>query len=390
MNTNPKILYPIINGQVTGGNIVCLNLIDEALHRGWDVLVNSPTEGLFCEMLRQRGVGIYHFDTSRSFYWDAAVKMAKLIKTQKVSLVHAHAPFAGSTLACLAGKLSGIPVIVHAHLQDNLSSNLFIRAYQRTIKRWTSRAYCAAIISVSKQLKEELILEGFDSQKLHVVYNGTPLKIQQQIESETARQNLNIPNNIPVVAHIGRLCKSKGQHLLLQAASTLRQRGQEIIYLIIGEDLEENGAYCQYLENIAQELKINDLVWFFGHRFDIPQLLAATDLLVLPSFDEGLPLVILEAMAVKKPVVATAVGGVPEIISHKETGLLVPVGDVLALAEAILWLVKNPESACEMGRKGSALAQAKFSVEKMQQEIFRIYEEVLDGKGEGRRKGKYR
>ncbi|AFY43910.1 glycosyltransferase [Nostoc sp. PCC 7107] len=376
MNTKPKILYPIINGQVTGGNIVCLNIIDEALRRGWDVLVNSPTEGSFCEMLRQRGVSIYHLNTSRSFHWDAAINMAKLARKQEVDLIHVHAPFAGSILACIAGKLAGIPVIIHAHLRDPLSNNGFVRSYQKALNWLTSRFCCAAIIAVSEQVKQELIAEGFDERKFHVVYNGTPLHTELKITPEIARQNLNIPCHVPVVVHVGRLCKSKGQHILLQAAGSLRDRTQKIIYLIIGEDLEQNGAYRQYLEDMAFDLKINDFVWFLGQRFDIPQLLAAADLLVLPSDAEGLPLVILEAMAAGKPVVATNVGGVQEIVSHQETGLLVPVGNVQLLSEAIDSLIQNPESACTMGCKGLELVQSKFSLEKMQQEIFRIYEMI--------------
>jgi len=380
MNVNRKILYPIIDGQVTGGNIICLYLIEEALSRGWEVLVNSPTEGPFCEMLRRLGVTVFHLNTSRSFYWKAAVKMANLIKQEQVSIVHTHTPFAGSILACLAGKLASVPVIVHAHIREPLSANALIRTYQKAMIWWTTRICCAAIICVSKQVKEELIVEGFDSHKFHVIYNGTILNTQQQIKLDTARKNLNLPNNIPIVAHVGRLCKNKGQHLLLKAALSLRQRGQEMIYLIIGEDLEQNGAYRQYLLDMAFELKIDDLVWFLGQRFDVPELLTAIDLLVLPSFTEGLPLVILEAMAAGKPVVATTVGGIPEIINHKETGLLVSAGDVPALAEAILWLVQNPQVASVMGRKGLDLAGAKFSREKMLQEIFCIYEKVWTDK----------
>lgn len=374
MNANPKILYPIIDGQVTGGNIVCLHLIEAALDRGWDVLVNSPFEGRFCDILREKGVKIYHFDTTRSFNWLSAVKMAQLIKKERVSLVHAHAPFAGSIISSLAGKLAGVPVIIHAHLQDALSSNSFIRSYQNMMNCWTSRKCCDAIIAVSHQVKDALITEGFDFRKFHVVHNGTPVnnrKIDSNIRSE-----LNIPEVIPVVIHIGRLCKSKGQHLSLKAAANLLQSGQEAVYLIVGKDLEQDGAYLNYLKDMAQELGIDKSVRFLGHRSDIPQLLALSDILVLPSYTEGLPLVILEAMAAGLAVVATPVGGIPEVVIHQETGFLVPVEDVLALGDAIFKLLQNPLLKNEMGNKGLEMVRKNFSLEKMCQEVFDIYQKV--------------
>ena len=374
MSANPKILYPIIDGQVTGGNIVCLHLIEAALNQGCDVLVNSPSEGRFCDILREKKVKVYHLDTTRSFNWLSAVKMAQLIKKEQVSLVHAHAPFAGSIISSLAGRLAGIPVIIHAHLQDALSSNSLIRSYQNVMNYWTSRKCCDAIIAVSHQVKDALITEGFDSHKFHVVHNGTPINTQE-IDSNIPSE-LNIPEDIPVVIHIGRLCKSKGQHLLLQAAANLHQLRQEAVCLIVGKDLEEDGAYLKYLKDLAQELGIHKSVYFLGHRADIPQLLASSDLLVLPSNAEGLPLVILEAMAAGLPVVATPVGGIPEVVIHQETGLLVPVEDVQALGDAILKLLQNPNLQYEIGNNGLNMVRKDFSVEKMCREVFDIYQKV--------------
>ncbi len=374
MSANPKILYPIIDGQVTGGNIVCLHLIEAALNQGWDVLVNSPSQGRFCDIIREKGVEVYHLDTTRSFNWLSAAKMAQLIKKEQISLVHAHAPFAGSIISSLAGKLAGVPVIIHAHLQDTLSSNFFIRSYQYMMNYWISRKCCDAIIAVSYQVKDALISEDFDSGKFHVVHNGTPIN-NQEIDSNI-RSELNILEDIPVVIHIGRLCKSKGQHILLKAAANLHQLGQEAVYLIVGKDLEQDGAYFQYLKEMACELGIDKLVRFLGHRSDIPQLLALSDLLVLPSYTEGLPLVILEAMAAGLAVVATPVGGIPEVLIHQETGLLIPVEDVQALGNAILKLLQNPHIKNEMGNKGLEMVNKDFSVEKMCRQVFDIYEKV--------------
>ena len=144
----------------------------------------------------------------------------------------------------------------------------------------------------------------------------------------------------------------------------------------MGKDLEQDGAYLNYLKDMAQELGVNQSVNFLGHRADIPQLLTLSDLLVLPSYTEGLPLVILEAMAAGLPVVATPVGGIPEVVIHQETGFLVPVENVQALGDAILRLLQNPLLRNEMGNKGLEMVNENFSLEKMCGEVFDIYEKV--------------
>lgn len=381
MNSSLKILYPIIDGQVTGGNIVCLYLIEKILNLGGEVIVNSPSDGPFCDILRAKGVNIYYFNTSRSYHWNVALKISKIIKRQNISLIHSHTPFAGSMLTCIAGKIAGIPVINHAHVSDSLSHNLIIRNYQKLMNWWMSRNYCNVIISVSEMVKKEAIAQGSDSSKFQVIYNGTPLNALESFNikgvREDIRRQLNIYKDIPIAIHVGRLCETKGQHLLIKAASHLRQSGIEIIYLIVGEDLVEDGEYRQYLKALATELEVDDLVLFLGQRSDIPQLLATADFLVLPSTAEGLPLVILEAMAAGRPVIATKIGGVPEIVEHQKTGLLVPIENITDLAEAILWMVQHPESAHKMGLEGLEVVRKDFSVEKMQQEILSIYDRLL-------------
>ena len=130
------------------------------------------------------------------------------------------------------------------------------------------------------------------------------------------------------------------------------------------------------IKDLAQELGIDKSVHFLGHRDDIPQLLSLSDLLVLPSYTEGLPLVILEAMAAGLPVVATPVGGIPEVVIHQETGFLVAVEDVQALGDVIFKLLQNPLLKNEIGNKGLEMVRKDFSLEKMCEEVFDIYQKV--------------
>lgn len=372
-----KLLYPIIDGQVTGGNVVCLYLIDEALGRGWDVVVTSPADGPLCDAIRQKGVPVFHIDTRRSFNLGAAVRIARLVRDQRVSLVHAHESFSGTMLVRLGARLAGVPVITHAHVRDPLSGNRLVRAYQLALNRWTSRACCSAVIAVSERVKEEFIEQGTDPCKVRVVYNGIDAMTWQIADRQRAREELRIPRGSPVIAHIGRLCGTKGQYLLIEAAQTVGLQHDEAIFLLVGEDLEQSGAYRRDLEGLARELKVDHMVRFLGYRGDVRQVLAAADVLALPSSAEGLPIVILEAMAAERPVVATPVGGVPELVSHEETGLLVPVGDVEALAEAILRLIGDPDAAHRMGQRGLERVRSRFDLRQMVEATFDIYGDVL-------------
>jgi len=110
-----KILYPIINGEVTGGNMICLRIIEEALKKGYAVVVNSPTEGKFTDILREKGIKVYNIDTRRSFRFDSAIKLARVIRKEDINLVHSHIPLGGIILSRLGGWMAGVPVINHVH-----------------------------------------------------------------------------------------------------------------------------------------------------------------------------------------------------------------------------------------------------------------------------------
>ncbi len=143
-----KILYPIIDGEVTGGNLICLRIIEEALRRGYEVVINSPSEGKFTDMLRQKGIKVYNIDTCRTFRLDSAIKLAYIIKKEGINLVHSHAPLGGTILSCLAGWIAGVPVINHAHISYYLNLNPIVKCYQFLLNWLTSRLFCVKVIAV--------------------------------------------------------------------------------------------------------------------------------------------------------------------------------------------------------------------------------------------------
>lgn len=377
-----KIIYPVIDGEITGGNIICLKIIKESLSRGYGVIVNSPTEGKFTQLLRERGIKVYSIDTRRIFRLDSVIKLAWVIKKEGINLVHSHAPLAGSILSCLGGWLAGIPVISHAHAPYFMNPNPIIRGCQLLLNRITSRLFCVKVIAVSEFVKREMIGLGVAAKKIITVYNGIDLsEFKDAGEANRIRQEFGLLQGQFIIGEVGRLGKDKGQHILIQAAKKVIKDNPDTAFMIVGEDLTQGRRYRQKLEKLAEDLGLKKQVVFTGYRRDIAGLMGTFDIFVLPStFYEGLPLVILEAMAAKKAVIAAAVGGNPEIVVDGQTGKLVAPLDADSLAEAIAYCRNHPQDAKKMGEEGYQRVKQYFSLSEMLDKIMKIYNEALLGK----------
>ena len=374
-----RILYPIIDGEVTGGNVICFQFIKEAQKKGWDVLVNSPAKGKFIDMIRDRCARIYHIDTTRSFRLDKSVEMMKMIKKERIDLVHCHTPLPDTNLSRIAAALAGIPIVTHAHLRQALNQNPLIKGYQLMLDWCTSRLFCDRIIAVSEAVKTDFAKQGSPQSKIEVVHNGIDTAHDRPGKnSDAVRKEFNLRNGQKLVGEVARLCGTKGQHVLIRAARSVVKEFPGAVFMIVGEDMEENGAYKKELENLAKEMGVEENLIFTGYRSDIPDLMNAFDVFVLPSFAEGLPVTILEAMSARRPVIATPAGGNTEIVVHDETGLIVPFGDYDQLAEAIINLLGNSEKARLMGQKGYERVQAHFSLDQMVEKTFQVYDEVME------------
>lgn len=376
---NLKILYPVINGEITGGNMICLRIMEEALKRRYQVIVNSPTEGKFTKILRARGLKVYNIDTQRSFRLDSAIKLALIIKKEGINLVHTHTPLGGMILSCLSGKITGVPVINHIHMPHFMNLNPIVRGYQFLLNWITNRLFCAKIIAVSEYVKRAIIRQGAPTRKVAVVYNGINLDDSKYIHSPIKiREEFGLKQNQRIVGTVGRLGEDKGQHILIKAARKVVKDNPDTIFMLIGEDLTRDREYGKMLREIASNSGVKEQIIFTGYRSDIMDLINVFDIFVLSStFWEGLPVVILEAMAAKKPVIATSVGGNPEIVIDGQTGTLVPPEDIDKLAEAIIYHLENPEISRKMGERGYERVKQYFSLSQMLDKIMDIYKEVL-------------
>jgi glycosyltransferase involved in cell wall biosynthesis len=213
-----------------------------------------------------------------------------------------------------------------------------------------------------------------------------PSGLDPSIAPGPVRRELGLPEGVPVVVSISRLFHWKGHADLLRAMAVVRREVPEARLVIVGEeDLAAGGlarpGYMAELKQLAGDLGLKDHVLFTGFRGDVPRMLAAADVFALPSFQEPFGLVFLEAMAMKRPVVALDNGGTPEVVEHGKSGLLSPARDPDALAANLLTLIRDPALRARMGECGRRAVETRFTPARMARDVERVYT-ALCGDGE--------
>jgi glycosyltransferase involved in cell wall biosynthesis len=281
--------------------------------------------------------------------------------------MHAH-EFAMNTYGSIASAITRIPIITTVH-----GKNYYHDKWRRRLAyRFVSKQ--SRMVAVSEDIKKFLIKEiGIKNGRITTIYNGINLNLYRPDNNQRykVRKELGINNNQPLIGTIGNLYPVKGHTYLLKAMAIVKKMCPVIKLLITGR-----GRLLDELKREAIKLDIEKNVNFLGFREDIPSLLQAIDIFVLPSISEGLPLSALEAMACEKPVVATNVGGVPEVIINGKTGFLVSPWNSEALAEKILLLLRNKNMANHFGRAGRARVEKEFNLEIMIQRYQELYESI--------------
>jgi glycosyltransferase involved in cell wall biosynthesis len=352
-----KVVHVVIGGDVAGGQIIALRLARGAVEAGHDAVFVSPSEGPFLDLVRDAGIPAHIVPVSGVIDPRALVRLVRVFRAERVDVVHTHGHFAVNVLARVAGRLARARVLSHMHIQNAFRSGLGRRA-QIAIDNATARL-CFSIVAVSDATRDDLVRQGYPARRLVTVHNG--------IEPAPDVSPVRLAEG-PVVVEVARLAPVKGQHVLLNALARV-----EASVVLVGSDLERGGAYESDLRTEATHLGVSDRVVFAGYRDDVAALLAGCDVFCLPSFAEGLPLVVLEAMAQGKPVVATPVGGTPELVVDGETGVLVPPGDADALARALTELLADAPRAARMGEAGRARVLAEFSAAAMVERVLGLY-----------------
>ena len=248
------------------------------------------------------------------------------------------------------------------------------KTFYKMADRYSSR-YVTHYIAVSRALKNRLVEERrISPDRVSIIYNGVELDQYDPnlYAPEEARRSLSIRNNYPIIGTIGRLAYQKGFSYFLEAAKRVYLQKKQVRFVIVGDGNEEDN-----LRQLADSLGVSHVCTFAGLRFDIAHLLSAFDVFVLSSILEGLPRIVIEAMAMKRPVVASDIDGVREQLRHNETGLLVPPADPKALAEAILSILDDQQKAEHLGREARKAAELMFDLKHTLDSVEMLYEKVL-------------
>jgi glycosyltransferase involved in cell wall biosynthesis len=344
-----RVVHLVIGGEVAGGQIVALRLARAARERGHDVSFVSPFSGAFVDLARGEDFAVVVVPLGGALDVPSLLRLRHAVRGADV--LHTHAHFSLNVLGRIAGRLARARVVAHMHIENAFRAGRGQRA-QVLLDNATARL-CSAIVAVSEATRASLVRQGYPAERVVTIHNG--------IEPAAPVEPVRLADG-SIVLEVARLADVKGQRMLIRALERV-----DATAVLVGRDLEQDGRYE------AELRKLGGRVVFAGYRDDVPALLAGCDVFCLPSTMEGLPLVVLEAMAQGKPVVATAVGGTPEAVVHGETGLLVPAGDADALADALDALLRDPERARRMGEAGRTRVEREFSLAASSERVLALY-----------------
>jgi glycosyltransferase involved in cell wall biosynthesis len=370
-----RVAHLLTSGDVAGGQAVALRLARAARAAGHDAQLFSPTEGPATAEARRGGLPVSLVDVRRTYRLGGAVRLARLLRRHRVDVLHTHVHVAAAVLGRTAARAAGAAVVSHLHIENHFRSSRVARAPLVALDNATARL-CARILVVCDATRLSFERQGFPPALMETIYNGVDADALASSPEVGLHEEFALPPDALVLGHVGRLAPVKGQRELIEALARLRPRHPRLHAVLMGEDLEAGGAFRLELERLVASLGLGDAVHLAGFRPDAAAALREVDALVLPSWIEGLPLTVLEAMAQARPVVATAVGGTAEAVIDGETGLLVPPRDVDALTAALDRLLSDTVLRRRLGEAGRARVRKQFAATAMERRVLEVYDEV--------------
>ncbi len=363
----PTILHLSTSSGPGGAERVISTLAAALNHSGWRVIAGMFRPGWLQEECERLGVETIIIPLAGIGRLRWMRDCLRLIRKEQVTLVHAH-EFSAIVLGWIVAMLAGIPFVATVHGKNYYWERRRRRIAYRLVSRF------GTMVAVSENLKEFVCQKvGIAETRVRVIYNGVA-EIQKvpDAEIESCKSELGIAGSYPILGVVGSLYEVKGHKYLLDAMPEVAKQWPKSVLLIIGRgDLEAS------LKQQVDERAIGANVRFLGMRQDVPRLLSVMDAFILPSLSEGLSMALLEAMDAGKPVVATRVGGNPELTVHGRTGFLIEPKDVKGLADGILRLVNDSTAMKAFGREGAERVRSLFSRELMANLYGELYERLL-------------
>jgi len=364
-----KVLHIIGGGEFGGAERHILNLSGALDTKAVEITVCCLFNEPFAEIAASAGIRCLALPMRHKADFGVAGKLAALIRNNGFELVHTHGVRA-NLLGRLASRQAGkrkVITTVHSLLEKDYPG-FFYRLGNSLAERLT-RSLTDHFITVSGELKEKLVSQGVPEEKITVIYNGIVIEeFNPARKAGNTRRKYGLDASAPLVGIVARLHPVKGHRFFLEAAREVLQQRPDVRFLVIGD-----GPLRSSLEELAAQLGIAGQVIFTGFVEDIPAIMSELELLVISSLWEGFGLTAVEAMALGVPVVSSEAGGLPEVVLHGETGLLVPPANSAALARGIIWMLDHPEAVVEMTKRAGAAVRESFTAAAMARRTEELY-----------------
>ena len=360
-----KILL-VIDGILFGGGArVFLQLAGGLINRGHRVFVACVPDGELAPLLKTSGIELLPVNFKSKNILLVFNQMYRHLCIHSIDIVNSQGGRA-DFYARVSAKRAGVKGIIStvAVLVENYDVNLFKKFAYVVLDRFTKR-FVDCFIVVSKALRRILInTHKIPPDKVIKIYNGIELNEYQPDDSgefsRRIRKEYNIGKDVFLVGTVGRMVWLKGFEYLIKCVPEIARTYPDTKILLVGD-----GPLREKLEALSEELRVRDNVIFTGFRSDIKEILSALDLLVIPSLQEGFPMITLEAMAMAKPIIATNIDGITEQITDGVDGILVPPKDPSVLAKAVIRALNDKKLARTMGLLAREKVEQEFSVEKI-------------------------
>jgi len=362
---------------IGGEETYLLSLMRHVERSLFDLVVIGSVSPQFCARVRQLGVHVEPWGVKSPVDLWALWRLLRLLRRHQVGLIHVQSTRAG-VVARLAGLLLGMPVVLTVHMPaysfvegDGLGAH-WKRRFYRWVERVLNRHLTDTVVYVSSRVYQDALAMGVaPPDRAVVVSNGIDLSPYRRRPKPDLRAQMKVPPSARVVSCVGRLHRQKGVDVLLRAASGAALQGQDWRLWVIGDGPERAALEAQ-----ADELGLADRVCFLGYREDVPDLLMASDVFVLASRYEAMPMAVVEAMAAGLPCVVTDVGESPRLVEQGVTGLVVKPEDADGLAAALAALLSDPERCRAMGEVARRRAE-QYSAQQMVRQTEQVYAAAL-------------
>jgi len=366
-----KVLHVIDSLHLGGAQEVVLNLATCGNRECFShEVATMHGRGVYWERMAALGIPLHSLSPHKLFPW-YAVSLPALLLRGNFDILHCHL-VASNIIAKPIGRICGVPVILnHDHTNDDYRANQRARLALDAL----SNRFASHILAVSESCRRFLIeRENVPVENISLIQNAIDIgRFSAGCGTkEAARKMLGLPESGPVVAGVGRLNPQKNFSLFVRVAAKVLKRHPEAVFLLAGEGPEEG-----LLRRLAQDSGLGEKLRFCGYVPDTRQVYLSADVLLMPSLFEGLPMTLLEAMAMRVPVVASALDGIAEVVEDGRDGFLVRSGDQEGFCERVCQLIKNPALAAGIGASASQKIAREFSSGRMCREVEQVYDRFL-------------